>query len=99
MRFRSIFAFLAGGLAGALAASPAVAGTTLEAVQQRGFLQCGVREGSLGLSLITEAGEWAGFVPDYCRAVAGAAPGPPGAPGPCRSRPSPPRPPRSRAVR
>ncbi len=72
MRIRSLFAYLAGGLAGVLATSPAVAGTTLEAVQQRGFLQCGVRDIGVGLSYINEAGEWAGFFPDYCRAVAAA---------------------------
>ncbi len=72
MRFRSLFTFLAGGLAGALAASPAVGGTTLEAVKQRGFLQCGVRDIGAGLSYVNEAGDWAGFFPDYCRAVAAA---------------------------
>ncbi len=72
MRFRSLFAFLAGGLAGALATSPAVAGTTLGAVKQRGFLQCGVAEIGVGLSYISEAGDWAGFFPAYCRAVAAA---------------------------
>jgi len=72
MQFRSLFAFLAGGLAGALAASPAVAGTTLEAVKQRGFLRCGVAEIGVGLSYISEAGDWAGFFPAYCRAVAAA---------------------------
>jgi len=72
MRIRSLFTFLAGGLAGAFASSPAVAGTTLEAVQQRGFLQCGVRDIGAGLSYVNEAGDWAGFFPDYCRAVAAA---------------------------
>jgi len=72
MRIRSLFAFLAGGLAGALAASPAVAGTTLETVKQRGFLQCGVAEIGVGLSYVNEAGDWAGFFSAFCRAVAAA---------------------------
>jgi general L-amino acid transport system substrate-binding protein len=72
MHFRLPIAFLAGGLAGAVAVFPAVAGPTLEAVKQRGFLECGVREGPVGLSSITEAGDWAGFFPDHCRAVAAA---------------------------
>ncbi len=72
MLFRLPIAILAGGLAAALATFPAVAGSTLEAVKQRGILQCGVREESVGLQNVTEAGEWAGFFPDYCRAVAAA---------------------------
>ncbi len=72
MLFRLPIAFLAGGIAGALAAFPAVAGSTLEAVKQRGFLQCGVAETGVGLSYVNEAGDWAGFFPAYCRAVAAA---------------------------
>lgn len=48
------------------------AGSTLSSVKERGFLRCGVREEAVGLQYITEAGEWAGFFPDYCRAVAAA---------------------------
>jgi general L-amino acid transport system substrate-binding protein len=50
---------------------PAVAGT-LEAVQQRGVLQCGVSEGLFGFSARNGEGEWSGFDVDFCRAVAGA---------------------------
>jgi hypothetical protein len=49
----------------------AVAGT-LETVQQRGVLQCGVSEGLLGFSARNGVGEWSGFDVDFCRAVAGA---------------------------
>jgi len=72
MLFRLPIAVLAGGLAGALAISPAVAGSTLDAVKQRGFLQCGVTEIGVGLSHVNEAGDWTGFFTDYCRAVAAA---------------------------
>ncbi len=72
MLFRLPVAFLVAGLAGALTAFPAVAGSTLEAVKQRGFLQCGVAEIGAGLSYVNEAGDWAGFFPAYCRAVAAA---------------------------
>jgi general L-amino acid transport system substrate-binding protein len=54
---------------------PAWAGPTLDAVKERGFLRCGVQERGLGLSLITEAGEWTGFFVDFCRAVAAASVG------------------------
>jgi len=55
-----------------LATSPAIAGSTLEAVKQRGYLQCGVTEVGVGLSHVNEAGDWKGFFTDYCRAVAAA---------------------------
>ena len=44
----------------------------MDAVKERGFLQCGVAEIGVGLSYVNEAGDWAGFFPDYCRAVAAA---------------------------
>jgi len=72
MLFRLPIAVLAGGLVGALAISPAVAGSTLDAVKQRGFLQCGLQVTGPGLSHLTEAGQWTGFFVDYCRAVAAA---------------------------
>lgn len=45
---------------------------TLEAVKQRGVLQCGVSEGLFGFSEQNAKGEWSGFDVDFCRAVAGA---------------------------
>lgn len=52
-------------------AAPSTAGT-LEAVKQRGVLQCGVSEGLFGFSERSEQGEWSGFDVDFCRSVAGA---------------------------
>src|SRR5918994_555738 len=52
-------------------AAPSMAGT-LDAVRQRGVLQCGVSEGLFGFSERNGAGEWSGFDVDFCRAVAGA---------------------------
>ncbi len=48
------------------------AGSTLDAVKERGFLRCGVQQRGLGLSNVNEAGEWTGFFVDFCRAVAAA---------------------------
>lgn len=59
-------------LTGLLCVPPAWAGSTLDAVKQRGSLQCGVMEIGSGLSYVNETGQWAGFFPDYCRAVAAA---------------------------
>jgi general L-amino acid transport system substrate-binding protein len=62
------------GIAAALLcafAVPVTAGT-LEAVKQRGVLQCGVSEGLSGFSVQDSQGEWSGFDVDFCRAVAGA---------------------------
>jgi general L-amino acid transport system substrate-binding protein len=47
-------------------------GSTLEEVNTRGILRCGVAEIGVGLSYVNETGNWAGFFPDYCRAVAAA---------------------------
>ncbi|MFL5027814.1 MAG: transporter substrate-binding domain-containing protein, partial [Microvirga sp.] len=52
-------------------AAPGMAGT-LDAVRQRGVLQCGVSEGLFGFSERNGGGEWSGFDVDFCRAVAGA---------------------------
>src|SRR5688500_3379913 len=45
---------------------------TLDAVKQRGILQCGVSEGLFGFSEQNPKGEWSGFDVDFCRAVSGA---------------------------
>lgn len=67
---RSALACLAVATLGA-AALPAGAGT-LDAVKQRGTLQCGVSEGLNGFSERNGQGQWSGFDVDFCRAVAGA---------------------------
>jgi general L-amino acid transport system substrate-binding protein len=45
---------------------------TLEAVQKRGHLQCGVNTGLAGFSQPDSKGEWHGIDVDFCRAVAAA---------------------------
>ncbi len=54
-----------------LVAGQANAGT-LDDVKAKGFVQCGVNTGLLGFGSTNDAGEWAGFDVDYCRAVAAA---------------------------
>jgi general L-amino acid transport system substrate-binding protein len=51
---------------------PAVQAQTLDAVRERGFVQCGVTEGVSGFSIPDEGGNWVGIEVDYCRAVAAA---------------------------
>ncbi|WP_216593911.1 amino acid ABC transporter substrate-binding protein [Thioflavicoccus mobilis] len=50
----------------------ALADGTLEAVKERGFLQCGVNTGLPGFSNADENGNWTGLDVDLCRAVAAA---------------------------
>ena len=58
-----------------LASSPALAdaGDTLDAIQGRGLLRCGVNGEIPGLSHQDEGGAWSGLDVDFCRAVAAAA--------------------------
>jgi general L-amino acid transport system substrate-binding protein len=53
-------------------ALPAAAGETLDAVMERGYLQCGVNTGLAGFSNPDSEGNWTGMDVDYCRAVAAA---------------------------
>lgn len=53
---------------GASAASAA----TLDDVKAKGFVQCGVNTGLAGFASPDAAGNWTGFVVDYCKAVAAA---------------------------
>lgn len=55
----------------AFAASAATAGT-LEAVQGKGFVQCGVSQGVPGFSNFDDKGNWSGVDVDVCRAMAAA---------------------------
>jgi len=50
----------------------ALAGQTLDAVKERGFVQCGVNTGLPGFSNADEAGKWTGLDADVCRAIAAA---------------------------
>jgi general L-amino acid transport system substrate-binding protein len=48
------------------------AGSTLEAVKSKGFVQCGVNQGLPGFSNPDDKGNWVGLDVDVCRAVAAA---------------------------
>jgi len=62
----------------ALTLSPAAfAGKTLDAVKQRGTLNCGVTNGLAGFSAPDTQGRWSGLDVDTCRAVAAAVLGDP----------------------
>ncbi len=67
---KRMICMLAGGALG-LSAAAASAGT-LDDVKAKGSLQCGVSTGVAGFSFTDEAGEWQGFDPAVCRAVAAA---------------------------
>jgi general L-amino acid transport system substrate-binding protein len=56
----------------ALAAAPAFAGKTLDAVKQRGQLVCGVNTGLAGFSQADSQGNWTGLDVDVCKAIAAA---------------------------
>jgi len=56
-----------------LLAGSAHAQSTLDAVKQRGFVQCGVNTGVAGFSAPDSKGVWRGIDIDLCRAVAAAA--------------------------
>ena len=55
-----------------LAAAPAHAGKTLDAIKQRGQLVCGVHIGLAGFSQADSQGAWTGLDVDVCRAIAAA---------------------------
>jgi len=59
-------------VAGALAAMPAHAGKTLDAIKSRGQLTCGVNTGLAGFSAADSQGNWSGLDVDICRAIAAA---------------------------
>lgn len=52
--------------------SDAQAQDTLQAVQDREALRCGVNVGLAGFSIANEEGRWTGLDVDYCRALAAA---------------------------
>jgi general L-amino acid transport system substrate-binding protein len=57
---------------GTLAATPAFAGKTLDAIKARGQVVCGVNTGLAGFSAADSSGKWTGLDVDVCRAVAAA---------------------------
>ncbi|MCB1913737.1 MAG: transporter substrate-binding domain-containing protein, partial [Rhodocyclaceae bacterium] len=50
----------------------ASAGSTLDAVMKKGFVQCGVSDGLPGFSYTDQKGQYRGIDVDVCRAVAAA---------------------------
>ena len=50
----------------------AMAGTTLDNVKKKGFVQCGISDGLPGFSYTDPKGNFHGFDVDVCRAVAAA---------------------------
>ena len=55
-----------------LTATHAHAGTTLNAVKERGYIKCGVSDGLPGFSHADEKGKFSGIDVDVCRAIAAA---------------------------
>ena len=62
----------AAAVAAAVAATPAHAGKTLDAIKARGQLVCGVNTGLAGFSAADSQGNWTGLDVDICRAIAAA---------------------------
>ena len=55
-----------------LAATPAHAGKTLDAIRSRGQITCGVNTGLAGFAAADSSGKWSGLDVDVCRAIAAA---------------------------
>src|SRR3990172_13408486 len=69
----TIYALRAGAIALViLGTGSALAQSTLDAVQKKGFVQCGVNTGLAGFSQPDSRGVWKGIDVDLCRAVAAA---------------------------
>ncbi|HEY6966454.1 MAG TPA: amino acid ABC transporter substrate-binding protein [Burkholderiales bacterium] len=66
------FPLAVAAFASLFATSAALAQSTLEAVQKKGFVQCGVNVGLAGFSQPDSQGVWKGIDVDLCRAVAAA---------------------------
>ena len=73
------FLSLALGAAAVAMTSTVASAQTLEEVQAKGFLQCGVSTGVPGFAFTDDNGDWQGFDPAICRAVAAAVFGDPSA--------------------
>jgi len=78
MKRLSFLSAVCGVALGVGAFASANAATTLEAVQSKGFVQCGVSQGLPGFSNADDSGKWTGIDVDLCRAVAAAVFGDPG---------------------
>jgi general L-amino acid transport system substrate-binding protein len=67
------FALAAGlGLSASAAFAQATTSATLEGVKSKGYVQCGVTEGTTGFSAPDANNKWTGLEVDYCRALAAA---------------------------
>ena len=71
MNYRHILAAMSVAC-GTVAALPALAGPTLDAIKARGEIVCGVNTGVAGFSAPDGRGEWKGIDVDVCRAAAAA---------------------------
>lgn len=71
---RGVFGMLAAGLM-LVGASGAQAGPILDEVKARGSVRCGVNELGKALGTLSPEGQWVGFYPEFCRAVAAAVTG------------------------
>ncbi len=69
---RTLIATVGTPLVLGLAAVPAQAGKTVDAVKTRGQLICGVNTGLAGFSATDSQGNWAGLDVDVCKAIAAA---------------------------
>jgi general L-amino acid transport system substrate-binding protein len=72
LKAKSPLLFAALVAAALLAAQPAMAGKTLDAIKARGQLVCGVHTGLAGFSQADTQGNWSGLDVDVCRAIAAA---------------------------
>ena len=63
---------LAMGAAAFAAVSTTASAATLDDVKAKGFVQCGVSTGVPGFAFTDDAGDWQGFDPAFCRAMAAA---------------------------
>ena len=72
MTVRTLLATACTPLVLGLAAAPAQAGKTVEAIKARGQLICGVNTGLAGFSSADSQGNWSGLDVDVCKAIAAA---------------------------
>ena len=72
MTVRTLIATVCTPLALGLAAAPAQAGKTVDAIKARGQLICGVNTGLAGFSSADSQGNWSGLDVDVCKAIAAA---------------------------
>ena len=69
---KTLFASVCTTAALGMAALPAQAGKTVDAIKARGQLICGVNTGLAGFSAADSQGNWSGLDVDVCKAIAAA---------------------------